>query len=112
MLLPSRDSDIRAEFDRVLEQAGIRPVILAEVDDMAMLRLLARDSQGLALVPAIVVRDELEAGLLVEHCRIPEVTETFYAIVQQRRFANPLLAELLSAAAQTAGPESPARPVL
>ena len=112
VLLPSRDSDIRAEFDRVLEQAGIRPVILAEVDDMAMLRLLARDSQGLALVPAIVVRDELEAGLLVEHCRIPEVTETFYAIVQQRRFANPLLAELLSAAAQTAGPESPARPVL
>jgi len=95
VLLPSLDSGIRGTFDRVLELAGIRPIILAEVDDMAMLRLLARESAGLALVPPIVVRDELASGALVERCRIPEVTETFYAIVQKRRFPNPLLAELL-----------------
>jgi LysR family transcriptional activator of nhaA len=95
LLLPSLDSDIRVAFDRVLERAGIRPVVLAEVDDMAMLRLLAREREGLTLVPPIVVRDELQAGLLVEHCQIPAVTESFYAIVQQRRFPNPLLAELL-----------------
>lgn len=95
VLLPSLDSDIRVAFDRVLERAGIRPIILAEVDDMAMLRLLAREREGVTLVPPIVVRDELETGVLVEHCRIPEVTESFYAIVQQRRFPNQLLAELL-----------------
>ncbi|MGC9271388.1 LysR family transcriptional regulator [Acidiphilium sp.] len=95
ILLPSLDSDIRVAFDRVLELAGIRPIILAEVDDMAMLRLLAREREGVTLVPPIVVRDELEAGVLVEHCRIPEVTETFYAIVQKRRFPNRLLSELL-----------------
>jgi LysR family transcriptional activator of nhaA len=95
ILLPSLDSDIRVAFDRVLELAGIRPIILAEVDDMAMLRLLAREREGVTLVPQIVVRDELEAGVLVEHCRIPEVTETFYAIVQKRRFPNRLLSELL-----------------
>ena len=33
--------------------------------------------------------------MLVEHCRIPEVAETFYAIVQNRRFPNRLLADLL-----------------
>jgi LysR family transcriptional activator of nhaA len=98
ILLPSLDSDIRVAFDRVLDLAGIRPVILAEVDDMAMLRLLARESDGVALVPPIVVRDELESGALVELCRIPEVTETFYAIVQKRRFPNRLLAELLQGA--------------
>jgi LysR family transcriptional activator of nhaA len=98
ILLPSLDSDIRVAFDRVLELAGIKPVILAEVDDMAMLRLLTRESAAVALVPPIVVRDELKAGILVEHCRIPEVTETFYAIVQQRRFPNPLLADLLKTA--------------
>lgn len=96
LLLPSLDSDIRVAFDRVLERAGIRPTILAEVDDMAMLRLLAREREGVTLVPPIVVRDELEAGVLVEHCRIPEVTERFYAIVQKRRFANQLLTDLLS----------------
>ena len=47
---------------------------------------------------AVVVRDELDAGILVEHCRIREVTERFYAIVQKRRFPNPLLAEVLGSA--------------
>ncbi|MGV1771218.1 LysR family transcriptional regulator [Agrobacterium vitis] len=96
LLLPSLDSDIRVAFDRILEMAGIRPIILAEVDDMAMLRLLAREREGLTLVPPIVVRDELEAGVLIEHCRIPEVIEGFYAIIQKRRFPNTMLAELLA----------------
>ena len=95
LLLPSLDSDIRVAFDRILELAGVHPTILAEVDDMAMLRLLGRERDGLTLVPPIVVRDELDAGILVEHCRIPEVTESFYAIVRKRRFPNRLLGELL-----------------
>ena len=36
--------------------------MMAEVDDMAMLRLLAREREGVTLVPPIVVRDELESG--------------------------------------------------
>lgn len=96
VLLPSLDSDMRVAFDRLLERAGIRPTLLAEVDDMAMLRLLAREREGLTLVPPIVVRDELASGVLVEYCRIPEVTERFYAIVQKRRFPNRLLMDLLA----------------
>lgn len=97
LLLPSLDSEIRVAFDRVLERAGVQPNILAQVDDMAMLRLLARERDGVTLAPSIVVRDELESGVLVEHCRIPEVMERFYAIVQKRRFPNRLLGELLRA---------------
>lgn len=96
LLLPGLDSDIRVAFDRVLELAGIRPNILAEVDDMAMLRLLAREREGVTLVPPIVVRDELKARILVEHCRIPGVVESFYAIVKKRRFPNQLLIDVLS----------------
>jgi LysR family transcriptional activator of nhaA len=95
VLLPSLDSDVRVSFDRVLELAGIRPAVIAEVDDMAMLRLLAREHDAVTLVPPIVVRDELETGTLVELCQIPEVTERFYAIVQKRQFPNPLVTELL-----------------
>jgi len=95
ILLPSLDSEIRIAFDRLLELAGVRPIILAEVDDMAMLRLLARESDGLTLVPPIVVRDELAAGELVEVCPIANLSETFYAITQKRRFPNPLLADLI-----------------
>ncbi|WP_295635882.1 LysR family transcriptional regulator [Novosphingobium sp.] len=95
ILLPSLDSDIRVGFDRLLDLAGIRPIVVAEVDDMAMLRLLAREREGVTLVPPIVVRDELQSGVLVEHCRIPQLGESFYAIMQPRRFPNVLLAELL-----------------
>ena len=101
VLLPSLDSEIRVAFDRVVELAGIRPIILAEVDDMAMLRLLAREREGVTLVPPIVVRDELQAGILVEHCRIPEVSERFYAIVTKRRFPNRLLADVLGIATES-----------
>lgn len=95
ILLPSLDSDVRVAFDRALAMAGIRPTVLAEVDDMAMLRLLARESDGVTLVPPIVVKDELRTGVLVERCRIPDIIESFYAIVQSRRFPNPLLSDLV-----------------
>ncbi len=88
-------SDIRAGFDRLLDAAGIEPRILAEADDMAMLRLLARHGEALTLVPPIVVRDELRSGRLIEVVKLPSLTESFHAIVQRRRFPNPLLRELL-----------------
>lgn len=95
ILLPSLESELRLAFDRLTDLAGVRPVIMAEVDDMAMLRLLARERQAYALVPPIVVRDELKSGLLVELHRIEGLAERFYAILQDRRFPNPLVETLL-----------------
>lgn len=95
VLLPSLDSALRLAFDREMERAGVRPIVHAEVDDMAMLRLIARERDGLALVPPIVVRDELTSGALVEYHRLPEITERFYAVTVKRRFPSPLLRELL-----------------
>ncbi len=97
LLLPSLDSNIRAAFDLILERAGIQPIIAAEVDDMAMLRLLACEGAGLALVPPVVVRGELDSGLLVERHRITGLHENFYAITPSRRFPNPVLREILQA---------------
>jgi LysR family transcriptional activator of nhaA len=98
ILLPSLSSELRVAFDLLLAQAGIRPLIVAEVDDMAMLRLLARESPGVALVPPVVVVDELERGILVEYCSLPQIRERFYAITRTRRFPNPLVRELLERA--------------
>lgn len=95
LLLPGPDHDIRAGFDLMCEQRGIRYLLRAEVDDMAMLRLLARDSDSVALLPTVVVQDELRAGRLVEYAVVPELSETFYAITVQRHFEPPLLKELL-----------------
>lgn len=95
LVLPGRGSGLRAGFDAVLGRAGVRPEITAEVDDMAMLRLMARESDGLTLVAPVVVVDELASGLLVEWHRLKDVREQFYAITQHRRFPNPLVTELL-----------------
>lgn len=95
LVLPSLDSNIRVAFDLLLEQHGIRPIIAAEVDDMAMLRLLAKEGAGLALVPPVVVRGELDNGSLVERHRVTSIKESFYAITPSRRFPNPVLRDLL-----------------
>jgi LysR family transcriptional regulator, transcriptional activator of nhaA len=90
------DSDIRAGYDLLCEQLGLRCTIKAEVDDMAMLRLLARDTDGVALVPSVVVRDEIRSGTLVEYAVVPDLYENLYAITVPRHFAPPPLRELLA----------------
>ncbi|ATP29546.1 LysR family transcriptional regulator [Chromobacterium violaceum] len=99
LLVPSRKSEIRLRFDLLCEELALQPAIRAEVDDMAMLRLLARDAGCVALLPAIVVRDELGKGLLQQYCVVPRVEETFYAITVQRQYLPPLLQDLLRMAA-------------
>lgn len=97
IVLPGRGDAIRIAFDRLVEEAGVEPLILAEVDDMAMLRLIVRESHSVTLAPPVVVRDELMAGVLIEFCRLEQIREPFYAITRKRRFQNPLLKELLEA---------------
>ena len=95
VILPTIESNSRAGFDRMLAAAGVRPRVIAEVDDMAMLRLLAREGEGLALVPPVVVRDEIDRGELIETHRVPQLRESFYAITPSRRFPNLLVGELV-----------------
>lgn len=95
LILPTSESSVRTGFDALADRLGVRPQIAAEVDDMAMMRLLAREDVGLAVLPAIVVKDELESGTLVVAERLPDIVETFHAVTLERRFPNPLLPELL-----------------
>ncbi|MFK7909098.1 MAG: LysR family transcriptional regulator [Akkermansiaceae bacterium] len=96
LLLPTLDSNLRVAFDLVMEREGAVPTIAAEIDDMAMMRLLARDGAGIALVPPVVVQGELERGQLVELHRFTDISESFYAIAPSRRTPNPLVDELIS----------------
>ncbi|MBN9530781.1 MAG: LysR family transcriptional regulator [Alphaproteobacteria bacterium] len=95
VILPTADTSVRTGFDALADRLGIRPQIAAEVEDMAMMRLLAREDVGLAVLPPIVVRDEIAAGTLVEAHQLPGIAEMFYAVTMARRFPNPLLRPLL-----------------
>lgn len=111
MIVPSRASELRVEFDALCDRLGVRVQIRAEVDDMATIRLLAADSDALALVPSVVVRDELRARVVHELCVVPDIAESFYAVTLERRFQHPLVAALLDRDADEllAMPPVPAR---
>ena len=100
LLLPGHNSDIRTQFDVLCEELDLDVNVFAEVDDMAMLRLLARDSHCVALIPPVVVQDELKSGVLEEYCVVPDVNENFYAVTTERQFEPALLRVLLDKIAQ------------
>lgn len=96
--LPGQRSAIRAQFDALCASANISPRLRAEVDDMAMLRLIARDSGWVTLLPEVVVQDELHSGSLVCVGQSTLLQESFYAITTPRRHRSELLEQLLSGA--------------
>ncbi|MDH6265852.1 LysR family transcriptional activator of nhaA [Rhizobium sp. SG_E_25_P2] len=95
VILPTLESGVRAQFEALVARLGVTPQVAAEVDDMAMMRLLAREGAGLAVLPPIVVKGELEAGSLMEFDALPGMIESFYAVTVKRRFPNPLIGPLL-----------------
>ena len=96
MIVPTEDSPVRAGFDRLCAREGITPTLAAEVDDMALMRLLAREDIGLAVLPPIVVQNELRGGMLVESHHQMGLSESFHAVTVPRKFPNPLLGKLLA----------------
>lgn len=100
VVLPTRASSIRAEFDALCQRLAVKPVVVAEVDDMAMLRLMAREAIGMAPLPPIVVRDELLANALHEIVPLPGIRESFVALTVERQFPNRIIDELISEASQ------------
>lgn len=95
LVLPTMESELRGAFDLLCRRHEVNYRMRAEADDMALLRLLARDSDCVALLPSVVVQDELRTRQLVELCTVPNLFESFYAISAPRRFAPAALRELL-----------------
>ena len=94
VILPT-ESSIRTGFDSLVVRLGITPRIAAEVDDMAMVRLLAREDVGLAIAPEVVVADEIAMGRLMPAPFSLDIVESFFAVTAQRNFPNPVLRRLL-----------------
>ncbi len=98
VILPTAGGGVRNGFDALTDRLGLRPQIAAEVDDMAMMRLLVREGHALGVLPPIVVRDELGTGMLVEAEALPGIAETFLAVTTRRRFPNPVVRQLIDRA--------------
>lgn len=93
---PSSRTASRVGFDALMIETGFQPQIAAKVDDMALLRLLALSGAGLALVPEIGVKFELEEEKLLRVERVPGLNVRFYAITMPRRRSSPLIDEVIA----------------
>ncbi|MGY0194834.1 LysR family transcriptional regulator [Leptothrix sp. BB-4] len=98
LALPGPRHALRGQFDALCVAAGVTPRVRAEVDDMAMLRLVARDSGWLTVLPEVVVQDELRTGTLVTVGRSTRLQEHFYAITTLHRHRLERLEQLLAQA--------------
>ncbi|MDE2077696.1 MAG: LysR family transcriptional regulator [Burkholderiales bacterium] len=98
VVLPGPRHALRAQFDALCLSANVTPRLRAEVDDMAMLRLIARDSGWLTVLPEVVVQDELRSQSLVKVGQSTQLQEHFYAITTPHRHRIERLERLLAGA--------------
>lgn len=95
-ILPLSNTPIRAAFDGLCAQYQFQPSIIGEADDMAMLRLLTRDTKAVAVMPSVVVKDEVANGNLKVYATLPNIYENFYVVTVQKHMSNKLVTELIS----------------
>ena len=95
IFLPSSSLESRSDFDHYIESNKITPKISGELDDVALLRILALTGKGLVVIPLLGVANDIENGDLVVLHEFKSIKQRFYAITRQKKFPNPIINELV-----------------
>jgi LysR family transcriptional regulator, transcriptional activator of nhaA len=98
LLMPTANTALRRSLDAFLLTEDIRPRVVAEVEDVALLQVLGREGLGLFIAPSVVEADIRKAYGVQIAGRLPEVRERFYAIAAERRLTHPAVVALREAA--------------
>lgn len=94
MLLPTNNTVLRRELDQWFDRHDIRPRIVAEFEDSALLKVFGEKGNGIFAAPA-AIEDEIAEEYGVELVgRTDEVVERFYFISVERRISNPAVAAI------------------
>ncbi len=98
ILLPTAHTAVRTRLDHWFEQHGIRPRIVGEFEDSALLKTFG--ASGMGIFPAVQwVHDDLLARYGVQRLGpCDSVTEHFYAIGTEKKVQHPLVQRLLQPA--------------
>lgn len=97
-LLPSAATTVRRSLDHWFDDNRIRPRVVAEFHDSALLKTFGQSGSGLFVAPTVVEEDVRSIYKVSVLARIPEVQERFYAIWVERRFKNPAVQAILESA--------------
>ena len=95
VLLPTHDVAVRSRLDAWFERHGVRPQVVGEFEDSALLKTFG--ASGMGIFPAAaLIHDELVSHYQVQQIGACDgVEERFFAIGTQRKIIHPLVQRLL-----------------
>lgn len=97
-LLPTSTTALRRLLDLWLDAEGIRPVIVGEFDDSALLKVFAQAGAGLFAAPDVIEQEvRRQYGVRVVG-RLEGLRERFYAVSVERKVKHPAVAAIAAAA--------------
>lgn len=100
-LLPGQATTLRRELDHWLDARKLRPRVVGEFDDTALLNVFGQAGRGLFAAP-LAIEKEMRRQLGVRRLGvIPEIKERFYAISVERRLKHPAVLAISQAARET-----------
>lgn len=97
LLLPTRNHAIRGRLDHWFETHDVRPDVVGEFDDNALLNTFGRNGLGLFPAPSALAKDVKEQFGAVPVGELSRVREQFYAISNERKIKHPAVEAILTA---------------
>lgn len=89
MLLPMRNTVLRRSLDYWFEVNKVRPHVVGEFEDSAMLKIMGKAGVGVFPVPSTILKDVEEMYGVELIAAVPGVTEKFYALSVERKVKHP-----------------------
>jgi len=98
LLVPTTSAQLRRDLDRWLEASGVRPRIVAEFEDGALMKMFGQRGEGFFPGPTVIEK-EIKQGYGVSVVgRTAEFKERFFAITVERRIKHPAVAAITETA--------------
>lgn len=103
LLLPTRNNALRGRLDQWFELQGLRPDVVGEFEDSALLKTFGRNGLGLFPAPSALAADIGEQFNSVPVGEISQVREQFFAISTELKIRHPAVEAILSSGADNPG---------
>jgi LysR family transcriptional regulator, transcriptional activator of nhaA len=100
MLLPLENLTLRRALNLWFDRNGVKPRVVAEFEDSALLQVFGADGAGIFTAPTAVEKEVCDQYGVALLGRAPEVKERFYAVSVERRLKHPAVVAILDAARQ------------
>ena len=98
MLLPGATSAMRRRFDFWLASQKVRPRVIGEFDDAALMKAFGGEGRGVFMTPTVLESEtQAQYGVRVVG-RSTDLVEEFYAVSVERRITHPCIAAITNAA--------------